>query len=369
MAGQRGGVSAEPDIAPPAAAPGEPLSPRLDGFSLPESYRPLRRLRRRSGFRLVGAYLLTVFLLVSLNFFLPRAMPGDPITALTDPGASSYVSDEVVRSKLEAYYGLDRPLMTQYAAYLRGLAQGDLGVSIRYNAPVSALMSERLPWTLLLVLSSMAIAVVVGWTSGVHSGWRRGRPADRGLLSAFLTLHSFPEFFLGSLALFVFSVKLGWFPLAGAETPFNQSAGLLSRLLDIGHHLALPAGVLGLNFATSQYLVMRAGMVGEAGSDYLLLGRVKGLRERRVKYRYAARNALLPVVTLTAVHVGFAVTGSILVETVFAYQGVGRLLFDSVSFRDYPALQACFLVLTLVVLTCNFLADALYSQLDPRTRT
>ncbi len=327
----------------------------------------LRRPRRRSGLWLLGSYLITVFLLITLNFFLPRALPGDPISELIDPGAPAYVHDDALRAKLEAYYGLDRPLPVQYASYLADLARGDLGVSIRYNAPVARLVKERVPWTVLLIASGMTVAIVVGWTSGVHSGWRRGRPVDRGLLGLFLAANSFPVFFLGSLALFVFSVKLGWFPLAGARTPFAESMSPLGRALDIAHHLALPATILGLNFATSQYLVMRATMVGELGSDYLVLGRAKGLQERRLKYRHAARNALLPVVTLTAIHVVFAVTAAILVETVFAYQGIGRLLFDAVSFRDYPTLQACFLVLTLGAVTVNFLADVLYAKLDPRT--
>lgn len=356
----------------PAVPPGRPLLPAtltedIVGHFTYGGDPVLRRARRRSGLRLLASYLMTVFLLITLNFFLPRAMPGDPISELVDPSAPAYVQNEALRAELEAYYGLDRPLLAQYVSYLGDLTHGDLGVSIRYNVPVAELVKERLPWTVLLIASGMTVAVVLGWTAGVHSGWRRGKPVDRGLLSLFLAANSFPVFFLGSLALFVFSVKLGWFPLAGARTPFAESMSPLGRALDIAYHLALPATILGLSFATSQYLVIRASMVGELGSDYLLLGRAKGLAERRLKYRYAARNALLPVVTLAAIHVVFAVTQAILVETVFAYQGVGRLLFDSISFRDYPTLQGCFLVLSLGAVTVNFLADALYAKLDPRS--
>lgn len=325
------------------------------------------RRRRRVG-SVVVSYLVTVFLLLTLNFFLPRAMPGDPISALVDPAAPSRIDDEQLRAALAEYYGLDQPLLTQYVEYLGGLVHGDLGVSIRYNAPVADLVGERLPWTMLLVGTAITLAIVMGWAAGVHSGWRRGEAVDRGLLAVSLGLKGFPVFFVGSLALVLFAVKLGWFPLAGTSTPFSE-LGLLARIVDVGHHLALPALVLALEFAASQYLVMRAGMVGELGADYLLLGRAKGLRDRRLKYRYAARNALLPAVTLAALHVSFAVTGAILVETVFAYQGMGRLVFEAVAFRDYPTLQACFLVLTLMVLTVNFLADATYHRLDPRTKT
>lgn len=322
---------------------------------------------RRSWLALLLTYLLTVFLLVSLNFFLPRLMPSDPISALVDGSSPSYVQDEATRAALEAYYGLDRPLGAQYLSYLGNLVHGDLGTSIRYHVPVSQLLAERLPWTLLLLGTAFVISISVGWTSGIHSGWRRNRPVNRGLLTVFIGLRSFPVFFVGSLALFVLSVWLGWFPLAGAQTPFTESVGL-KRVGDIAHHLVLPATVLALTFAGSEYLVMRASLVSELGADHLLLGRSKGLRDRLLKYRYAARNALLPVVALTAVHMGFAVgTESVLVETVFAYPGVGRLTFDAIAYRDYPTLQGCFLVLTMVVVTVNFLADALSRRLDPRT--
>ncbi len=323
--------------------------------------------RREGRRRLVVAYGVTVFLLITVNFFLPRALPGNPIDALVDDAAPSRIQDEALRAQLAEYYGLDRPLVEQYGLYLTDLARGNLGVSIRYNVPVADLMKERLPWTLLLVVTSISVAVAVGWLAGIHSAWRRGRAADRGLLTLFVGLHSFPVFFVGSLALFVLSVRLGWFPLAGARTPFLEDASLPARVADIAHHLALPAVVLAGNFVTSQYLNMRASMVGELGADHLLVARAKGLPERWIKYRYAARNALLPAVTITAVHVSFAVTASILVETVFAYEGVGRLVFEAVAYRDYPTLQACFLVLSLVVVSANFLADTLYRRLDPRT--
>ena len=355
-----------------ATAPGhrEPASDR----ALAEPVAPFAREAEASapgrkgprGRRLL-VYAITVFLLITVNFLLPRALPGDPIDALIDVGSPSHVQDEQLRRQLEEYYGLDRPFAEQYGRYLSDLARGDLGVSIRYNVPVSQILKERLPWTLLLVFSALTVAVVVGWLAGIHSGWRRSRRADRGLLAVFLGLHSFPAFFVGSVALFVLSVRLGWFPLAGARTPFLEDAGPLTRLADIAHHLVLPAVVLAATFVTSQYLNMRASMVGELGGDYLLLGRAKGLPERWIKYRYAARNALLPAVTLTAVHVAFAVTEAIVVETVFAYQGVGRLTFEAVAFRDYPTLQGCFLVLSVLVVTANFLADALYVRLDPRT--
>ncbi len=318
--------------------------------------------------RQVGSYVITVLALVVVNFFLPRAMPGDPIDALLDPGAPSYVQNDELRAELSAYYGLDRPIGEQFASYLGGLATGDLGTSIRYNRPVSELMGERLPWTVLLMTVGVVMAAAVGIAAGVHSGWHRGRAVDRRLLAVFLGLRNLPVFFLGSIALFVFAVKLGWVPLAGARTPFADFASPLTTVADIAHHLVLPATVLAVRFVADDYLYMRAGMVGELGSGYLLLGRAKGLRERRLKYRYAGRNGLLPLVSAVSIQPSQAVTAAIFVETVFAYPGMGRLVFDAVSFRDYPTLQACFLILSLVVVTANFAADVAYRRLDPRIR-
>ncbi len=325
------------------------------------------RSRLRSKPRVLLAYVLTVFTLVTVNFFLPRAMPSDPISALVDAESPSYVQSEELRGELERYYGLDRPLLEQYVAYLGGLAQGDLGVSIRYNRPVSELIGERLPWTLLLLTTSMALAASVGIALGVHSAWRRGRALDQGLVALFLGLHNLPVFFIGSLALLLFSVTLGWVPLAGAITPFAEFSGPVQLVADVARHLVLPAVVVASGTAAAYFLIMRASVVSELGADYLLLGRAKGVRERRLKYRYAGRNSLLVVVTWSAMRLEGLVTASVLVETVFAYQGMGRLLFDAVSFRDYPVLQGCFLVLTLVVVTANLGADLLYRRLDPRT--
>lgn len=313
-------------------------------------------------------YGLSVAALVVLNFGLPRLLPGDPVTALVTAGSPSYVQSEELRAELEAYYGLDQPVTVQFGRYVSGLATGDLGTSIRYNRPVAELVAERLPWTLLLITTSMALASLIGWGAGVHSGWRRGRAVDHGLLVLFMGLRSFPGFFLASVALFVLAVQADLVPLSGAQTPFS-SMGLLERTADIARHLILPASVMALPFAGGQFHLMRASMVNELGAEHLLGGRAKGLRDRRLEYRYAARNALLPVLTLTAIHLSGAVaTEAIVIETVFAYPGMGRLLFDAVPFRDYPVLQACFLVLGLVVIVANLLVDLAYRRLDPRTR-
>ena len=295
-------------------------------------------------------------------------MPGDPISAMLDNATATSTPSDEERAAVARYYGLDRPLHVQYGEYLVGLARGDLGLSIRHHRPVLDVVAERLPWTLLLGGSAVALATAVGLATGVQSGWRRGRRGDRALLGLFSVLRGIPPFFLASMALFVFSVKLGWFPLFGATTAFADHDAI-AQVADIAHHLALPVVTTALLFAAGPYLVMRAGMVGELGADHLLLGRAKGLTERRLKYAYAARNALLPLVTITAVELGLAVSGGLIfVERVFAYPGVGGMMFEAARSLDYPLLQGGFLVLTVAMVTLNFLADALYARLDPRVR-
>lgn len=323
-------------------------------------------LGRRRVLAAVLPYAATLIVLVSLNFFLPRALPGDPLTSMQDPGSPNFVADQLVRQQLRAYYGLDQPLVAQFGGYLAHLVRGDLGISIRYNEPVAQVIGERLPWTLLLVVTALLISAGAGLLGGIHSAWRRGKASDRTLLAFFLGVRNLPSFFVGYILLLVFSVWLGWFPLSGAQTPFSDLSGL-AAVPDIARHLALPAITLALSLIGADYLLMRNSMVAELGQEYMLLGRAKGLKPRRLKYRYAARNALLPVVTQTALQVAVVVTTTVFVETVFAYPGLGRLVSDAVAYRDYPLLEGTFLFFTVVVLLANLAVDLLYIRLDPRT--
>ncbi len=321
--------------------------------------------RRRRWVSAAASYVGLLFVLITLNFALPRLMPGDPVDALIAQSSTNFTFGEQSRASLERYYGLDKPVLRQYGHYLGRLAHGDLGRSIATNAPVSDEIRRRLPWTLLLMGSSIVLATAIGVVAGVHGGWRRGRSVDRALLTGLLTVREFPAFLLASILLFIFAVKLDWLPLFGAETPFAHY-WFGARTVDIAEHLVLPALVLTVGLTAGTYLVMRAGMVNELGADYLVLGRAKGLRERRLKYRYAARNALLPVLSLTALQIGYLVTGDVLIERVFAYPGLGNLIFESIGSRDYPTIQGAFLIVSVSVVTVNALADVLYRHLDPR---
>ena len=325
--------------------------------------------RRQRGWMPLVSYLVTIFVLLTFNFALPRLMPGDPIDALMTSGSPNYVHNDETRAALARYYDLDESLPKQYVDYLQGLVTGDLGVSIVSHVPVTKELGDRVGWSFLLILTATLVSVLISLPLGVHSGWKRGKALDRGLLGFFLTVQNLPIFILGALAFVVFAGKLRLFPLGGATTPFSPYSGF-AEVLDIARHLVLPTLLLAFDFLTYQYLVMRSSMVSELGADYLLGGRAKGLRERRLKYRYAGRNALLPVVTVIGLQASVAVgAGLIIVERIFAYPGVGSYMFLSVGTRDYPAMQGAFLVLTVSVVTTNLLVDLAYRRLDPRAAT
>jgi peptide/nickel transport system permease protein len=316
----------------------------------------------------IGLYVITLWAVLTFNFLLPRAMPGDPLLAMQDPESSLYVVDEGARARLAAYYGLDRPLMEQYVRYLAGVASGNLGWSIYLNAPVSGLIRQRLPWTLLLALPSLILASVVTVLAGAHSAWVHGSPADQLLLVAFTALRTVPVFFLGVLGILVFSVKLDWLPLSGSTTLFHTWPNVWQQALDILRHWLLPASLLTLEMIGGRYLLMRNSMVTVLGEEYMLVARAKGLPERALKYRHGLRNAILPFVTAFSAQLGFVVAGTIFVETLFSYPGMGRLMYDAVGTRDYPVLEGTFLVSAVTVLTVNLLTELVYGWLDPRVK-
>lgn len=313
-------------------------------------------------------YALTLWAIVTLNFLLPRLMPGDPLDALQDPATGSFLIDDTVRARVLSYYGLDRPLGEQYVAYLGTLVQGNLGWSIRLNTPVSQVIAARLPWTALLVVPSLAIATLVATIAGVESAWARGSRRDRGLVVALTIAHSVPVFVLGVIVIGAVAIHVSWLPLSGASTPFQDYAGPLDALADIAQHWLLPAAVLTTEMATARFLVMRNSMIGIVNEDFIAVARAKGLTERWIKYRHAMPNALLPSVTTFAGQVGFSLGGAVFVETLFAYPGMGRLLSEAAAARDYPVVQGAFLIIAFTTVAANALAEWSYGRLDPRTR-
>jgi peptide/nickel transport system permease protein len=314
----------------------------------------------------ISSYLVTLWVVLTLNFLLPRLLPGDPLAALLDPQSSDYVFDAEVRAALEAYYGLDRPLLAQYGAYLRGAVTGDLGQSIRLNQPVGELLTGHLPWTLLLTGTALGLASLVGLLGGAEAAWRRGSAADRLLTAVSVVTSNAPVYFLGMMLLIVFGAQLGWLPLAGGRTPFSHYDSIPAATADIVKHLVLPALTLTLSLLGIQFLLVRNNMVAILGEDFMLVARAKGLKPARLKWRHALRNTLLPFVAHLAAQAGLAITGAVFIETLFQYPGMGRLIFEAVGARDYPVIQGVFLLVAIVVLTANLLADWLNTRLDPR---
>jgi len=308
-------------------------------------------------------------MVTTIVFFLPRAMPGDPIAALQDPNSSLFVTDPDARQRLVAGYGLDRPLWDQYVSYLRRLTQGDLGFSLERKAPVSSVIAAHLPWTMLLLGASLAMASAISFAGGVTAAWNRGRLRDRGLLVAATGARALPPYASAALLLLGLAVLVPVFPLSGATTAFADYSSPFERVADVAHHLVLPATALTLAMLTAMFLLVRNTMVSALGQDYMVLARAKGLPDRLLKYRHAGRNALLPFVALVGVEVGFAVGPAIFVEAVFAYPGMGSLILRAVAARDYPVLEAVFLVLAVMVLTANLAVDLFSARLDPRTVT
>lgn len=313
-------------------------------------------------------YISSLWAILTFNFLLPHWLPGDPLAALLDPESSDYVYNAQVRAALENYYGLDRSLTQQYTSYLTGAFTGDLGQSIRLNQPVSDLLRSHLPWTLLLTLTALGVASLVGVWGGAEAAWRRNSLADKTLVTISVIISNAPVFFSGMILLIIFSVKLDWLPLAGGRTPFARYDNLWGAVQDYGRHLVLPALTLTLALVGSKFLLVRNTTIGVLGEDYMLVARAKGLSARRIKHHHALRNAVLPFIHHLAAHAGFALTGALFIETLFNYPGMGRLIFESVVARDYPVIQGVFLVVSTVVLSANLLADWLSYQLDPRIR-
>jgi peptide/nickel transport system permease protein len=325
----------------------------------------MRRRYLRAALRSVGLYALTMVAVVVVVFALPRAMPGDPLAALDDPENSVYVTDPVVRERVRAYYGLDKPLPEQFQQYVGRLGRGDLGFSIARKRPVASLLRAHLPWTLLLMGVSIVLASLLSFVAGVAATWRRGRISDRSLMTGMTVAQAVPEYALAAILLITFAVALPTgLPLAGAGTPFAEY-GAIGEVLDVAKHLVLPAGALTLSLLGTKFLLVRNTMISALGADYMVLARAKGLPDRLLKYRHAGRNALLPFLTVVGIQAGYAVGGAVFVESVFAYPGMGTLILSAVEARDYPVLEATFLVLALVVLAVNLLLELVYARVDP----
>jgi ABC-type dipeptide/oligopeptide/nickel transport system permease component len=309
-----------------------------------------------------GFALLTIFMAISINFFLFRVLPG---SAVTDLARVPHATPQL-RHALTVEFGLDRPKWEQYLIYLRELAHGNMGISFAYQQPVSRLLLNDLKNTIPMVAIGTVGAIVVGIATGILSAWRRGSAADHATTNLAVAFYAFPTQFLGLMLLILFG---GLLPASGMENPYAGVFGTQStfaRLQDIGLHIILPALTLLLTLYGEFALIMRSSMLETLGEDYVLTARAKGLSDRKIISRHVLRNALLPIATIVALSLGWIVAGAILIEFIFTWPGIGWGLWNAINQRDYPMLQGGFLILAVSVVVLNFLADLAYFRLDPR---
>jgi ABC-type dipeptide/oligopeptide/nickel transport system permease component len=300
---------------------------------------------------LIRRLLLTIPVLLgvaTLVFSLIHFIPGDPAQAMLGEGAAP---EDV--AQLRARLGLDRPLLVQYGTFLQGLVRGDLGVSLRNDQPVLQQILERMPATAELALASMTVAVLIALPLGIIAAVWRGTAIDHTAMTLSLVGISVPNFWLGPLLAIVFAVELGWLPVGGRGTVA---------------HLVLPAVTLGAALAAILARMTRASLLEELREPYVLAARAKGVSRSRAILHHAFRNSLIPIVTILGLQFGVVLTGAVITESIFAWPGIGRLLIQSISFRDYPTVQGCVLLIAVTYVAVNLITDLTYGFLDPRIR-
>lgn len=310
--------------------------------------------------RRLGRGVFTIWFAVTVTFLLLRLLPGDPALAV----ASTNMTEEA-RAALLVQYGLDKPLFVQYVLYLGELLRGNLGVSFTQSVPVLDVLLHRLPWTLLLTATALGLTVLVGIPLGVLAASAKGRAWDRVVQVVGVTGQSLFVPSVGIVLLFVFGLTLGWLPIGGA---YDQGVYGVEWYGSVLSHLVLPAVSLTLVQLGPYVLTMRATLIDALGEDYVTLARANGLTSRRILWKHALRNALLPATTLIGLQLGFLVGGAVLTETVFAYPGIGRGIYEAVVQLDFPVLQGAFLLLAATVVAANMLTDIAYGFLDPRVK-
>ena len=324
----------------------------------------MRFLVRRLGFLLIALWAA-----LTLNFFIPRLMPGNPAEAMMAK-FHGHVNPSALHA-LEVAFGVNthQSLISAYFQYINNTLHGNFGISITYfPEQVSTVIRSALPWSLGLVGVSTVLGFVIGTIVGAVSAWRRGGALDSVLPPTFVVISAFPYFWVGLLAIWLFALTLGWFPILGGYTETATPALTWSFVGDVLWHSVLPAFTILITSIGGWILTMRNNMITVVAEDYVKMARAKGLHPRRIMWQYAGRNAMLPTLTGFAMSLGFVISGAILVEYVFNYPGLGFMLLQAVENEDYPLMQALFLLITVAVLLAIFFSDIVTAILDPRTR-
>jgi ABC-type dipeptide/oligopeptide/nickel transport system permease component len=307
----------------------------------------------------VAFAIVTIFVAVTINFVLFRLAPGNAVTNLSRvPHATKQL-----KHALEVQFGLDKSKWQQYVIYLKQLVHGNLGVSYENEQPVATNLRTALINTLPMVTLGTVFSIILGTITGVIAAWRRGTPTESLTVWSALGFYSLPTQWLGLMLIIIFA---GVLPTGGMTNEFLLNPPFWTHVRDLASHIFLPSLTLGLVLYGEYTLIVRSAMLETLGEDYILTARAKGLKPRTIVRKHALRNAMLPIITLVALSLGYIVAGAILVETVFSWPGIGRAVYEAVLERDYPMLQGAFLVLTISVVFCNLAADLLYFHFDPR---
>ncbi|WP_262296711.1 ABC transporter permease [Microvirga sesbaniae] len=319
-------------------------------------------------FRRLGFYLAAFLAAATVNFFLPRLMPGNPVEIMFSSAGSDLSADNLEALKLTFGF-VEGPLWQQYLAYLHSVFTGDLGRSIKYfPLPVTELLGRALVWTVGLMGTATLISFTLGTVLGIMAAWRRGSTFDVVFSVGAIMATSMPAMVLSLVALFVFGFELNWFPTGYAADPALDPAFSWPYVSSVVRHGILPVLTLSVVLTGGFLVTMRNNMINLLGEDYIVMARAKGLSDRRVMFWYAARNALLPTVSSLAIAIGTVLGGSLVTEVVFNYPGLGNTLYQAILARDYPVIQGQLLIMTLAMLTANFIVDVSYVLLDPRLR-
>ena len=318
--------------------------------------------------RRLGFYFLAAWAALTLNFFIPRLMPGDP-AAIIFARFRGKLNPEAMDALRETFGLTNEPLMGQYWSYLKSMMQGDLGISIAYfPEPVTSIISTGLLWTIFLAGTSLVISFFLGTLLGTVISWNRGKKLDSVLPPVLAFVGAFPYFWLAMVVLYIFGFKLGWFPLGHAYGQEVTPGFNFSFLASAVYHAILPASTMILVGLGGWMLSMRNTMITTLGTDYITFAYSKGLPSRRIMLRYAARNAILPNFTGFGMALGFVLSGALLTEIIFSYPGQGYLLLQAVQAQDFPLMQGLFMTITFAVLAANWMVDIAILFFDPRTR-
>lgn len=311
----------------------------------------------------ISYYLLLIAAVIALNFCLPRWLPGSPIARIVGENIADMTQEE--RERILETYHLNDPLPEQFFSYVKNIFTLDWGISFSKKQPILKLVLGALPWTLLLCGTNLILSSLIGTALGVVSAFLRKKNKDLKIITLMTVFGSIPSFWIGMVFISVFGVKLGWFPIYGAYSMTMKYTGI-AKTMDILKHLVMPAVTMTIVSLMNFFTTSRCSILDELDQDYVSMARIRGVPRRRIQFCYIVRNAMIPVFTVFMLEVGYVLSGSVVIESLFSYPGIGNLLYNAVLARDYPLMQYGFLLTSIMVILSSWLTDVLYTKIDPR---